>query len=312
MLSACRHESSGGSSRSERTLSSATVAASVNAARAKPEQLLTLPISAYHPTLTVADDAIYLLTEHAAFRVTPGAAPESFNLELGLGAALTNNEIVYFSGGSVFLAPKRGGTPERVVDLPRRPQFYVADGDRFAWLDHAEDGHFAIQTLSAGKVRTLLAPQGQVVALTLLGEWAFFVEASDSSSFRIGGVREENHPLYTPVHVGRPPSMLTHAHDLLYYYDGPRSQITELTPDLAHERAWVSGVICSPIAVSNAAYCGSVEGVYAVSEQSPKPHMLEENRGSMIATISASESRVAWLRDAGPDRLALETLPLTR
>jgi len=311
VLAACKHEGSS-KSRSDGPLTSASTSARPNPPPAKPEQLLTLPISAYHPTLTVADDAIYLLTEHAAFRVTPGSPPESFSLELGLGAALTNNEIVYFSGGSVFLAPKRGGAPERVVSLPRRPQFFVADGDRFAWLDHSDDGHFAIQTLSAGKVRTLLATSANVVALTLIGDYAFFVEAGEGGSWRIGGVREENHPVYTPVHVGRPPAMLTHAHGLIYFYDGPRSQITELTPDLAHERAWVSGVICSPIAVSNAAYCGSVEGVYTVSEQNPKPRMLEENRGGMIGTVSANESRVAWLRDAGPDRLALETLSLNR
>lgn len=274
--------------------------------------MLTLPLSAYHPTLTVADDAIYLLTPDAAFRVAPGSPPQSFKLDLGIGAALTNSEIVYFSQGAVFLAPKRGGTPERVVSLPRRPQFFVADGDHFAWLDRSEDGHFAIQTANGGKVRTLLAPQGNIVALTLIQEWAFFVEVGDGGSFRIGGVREENHPVYTPVHVGRAPSMLTHAHDLLYYYDGPHSQITELTPDLAHERTWVSGVICSPIAVSNAAYCGSVEGMYTVSEQAPKPRMLEPNHGSMVTNVSANETRVAWLRDAGPDRLALETLALTQ
>ncbi len=310
MLVACQRGSSTSSSGS--ASKNATPVVSVGAAPVKPEQVLTLPVSAYHPTLTVADDAIYLLTADAAFRVAPGSPPQSFKLDLGIGAALTHSEIVYFSQGSVFLTPKRGGAPERVVTLPRRPQLFVADGDHFAWLDHAEDGHFSIQTASGGKARTLLAPQGNITALTMLEDWIFFVEAGDGGTFRVGGVREEDHPVYTSVHVGRSPSMLTHAHDLLYYYDGPRSQITELTPDLARERAWVSGVICSPIAVSSSAYCGSVEGIYSVSEQQPKPNMLEQNHGSLVTAVSASNTRVAWLRDAGPDRLALETLALTQ
>lgn len=271
--------------------------------------LLTLPISAYHPTLSIAEDAVYLLTESAAYRVAPGAEPQVFHLDLGQGAALTQNEFVFWSDGAVYLAPKLGGSRERVVALAHRPQYFVAAEDRFAWLDHSEDGKFAIQTVDGGKVRTLLAPAGQVVALTLMQDWAFFVEELGTGAWRIGGVRQTNQPVYGAEHSGRPPSMLTFAHDELYYYDGPRSQISELSPDLQHERAWVKDVICSPIAVSVAAYCGSVEGVFAVSEQAA-PKLLEPNGGSMIAAIVANDARVAWLRDAGPDKLALETLAI--
>ncbi|HEX3774435.1 MAG TPA: hypothetical protein VHV51_08220 [Polyangiaceae bacterium] len=284
--------------------------ASAASVETKPELLLTLPISAYHPTLSIAEDAIYLLTEVAAYRVVPGAEPEVFQLDLGHGAALTQHEFVFWSAGAVYLAPKLGGARERVVTLAHEPQYFVANEDHFAWLDHGEDGGFAIQTVDGGKVCTLLAPQGQVVALTLMQDWAFFVEVGGGGAWRIGGVRQTNQPVYGSPHTGRPPSMLASAHDKLYYYDGPRSQISELSPDLQHERAWVKDVICSPIAVSNAAYCGSVEGVFTISEQAPARKMLEPNGRSMVAAIVANDSRVAWLRDAGPDQLALETLAI--
>ncbi len=291
----------------QRAAASARVMPSVLPVLRAPVELLRLPISAYRPTLKVMDDAVYLLTEHAAYRVAAGGATQRFDLELGVGATVTDSWYVFWSDGAVQRAPKLGGKAQRVFSLPEAPQYFVGSRDDFAWLARSRDGGFSIQIPTGNQPKTLLSAGGAITALTLLQGFAFFVEAS-GGSWRIGAVREPGSPKYAAVKSGRPPSMLVTDGEALFYYDGERSQIVKLAPDLQSERVWVGSVICSPIAVAGAAYCGSVEGLYSVSQSAPAPHMLSLNQTSLVTALSADKTRVAWLRDTGPEQLSLELL----
>jgi hypothetical protein len=276
----------------------------------QPLRLLRLPISAYRPTLRVADDAVYLLTEHAAYRLAPDGATQKFDLELGLGATLTPSSFVYWSNGAVQRASKSGGKPERVVTLAEPPQYFVSSGEEIAWLARSSDGTFSIQIPAAKQAKTLLTSHANITALIILHSWAFFVESS-AGTWRVGAVSEANEPKYARLKTGRAPSMLATANDQLYYYDGERSQIVQLRPDLQAEEEWVKDVICSPIAVAEAAYCGSVEGLFTVSQAQPAPRMLVPNVKSLVTTLAADATHVAWLRDTGPDQLAVEMLDVS-
>jgi hypothetical protein len=271
--------------------------------------LLTLPISAYAPSLTVDQGIIYLLTDRAAYRLVPGQEPRQFPLDLGIGPAMTDSSFVYWSKGAIWRAPKAGGKPHRVAGLSHQPQRFVTSGERFAWLDRTDEGKFTIQTLDAGKPRTIVAPSGDIDALTMLQDWVFFVERATPSSWRFGGVRDTGgQPTFSTPKSGRTPAMLVPFGDL-YYYDSNTLEIRRSSPDFLTEETLSRDFICSPLSVSAQIYCAHLAGLFELSRQrGSSPVRLTDSR--QITAVAASSTLVAWLRDTGPDQLALETLPV--
>src|SRR5690242_3859254 len=62
-----------------------------SAQRSEPQVLLALPTSAYQASLAVDDDAAYLLTGHAAYKLSPAEEPMALKVELGYGASATRH-----------------------------------------------------------------------------------------------------------------------------------------------------------------------------------------------------------------------------
>jgi hypothetical protein len=275
----------------------------------EPTTLLTLPTSAYSPWLTVDEGVVYLLTDQAAHRLVPGQEAPSIPLDLGIGPAVTESSFIYWSKGAIWRASKKGGKARRVAALSHQPQRFVTSGEQFVWLDRTDEGKFTIQTLDAGKPRTIVSPTGDIDTLTMLQDWVFFVERATPSSWRFGGVRlAGGAPTFSTPRSGRTPAMLVAAGDL-YYYDSNTLEIHRLSPDFLTEETISRDFICSPIAVSAQIYCAHMAGLFELSRKpSSSPVRLTGSR--QITAVAASSTLVAWLRDTGPDRLALEMLPV--
>lgn len=322
LLAACKNDaeraSSSSAEASARAPSSAapsgpSQSASPAAVLEQPITLLELDESAYRATLRFDDEALYLLTETAAYRFAPGKEPLRMPLDLGAGPALTSSSIVFWSKGALLAAPKSGGTPRILAKLPRQPQVIVAAEDRFAWLERDDAGKYSIVTLVGGKPRVSYAPKGAIAAITMLDGEAFFVEVAPDDSWRIGGVSlDGGEPRFTKPRTGRSPSMLYGRRDL-FYYDGPRRSVLRSSPDLENEEVIAEKLICSPITVGERVVCAQVGGIFDVPLDSRgAPRRLAGNPG-FITAIAANSSSVAWLKDngkSGEDKLALRLIPL--
>jgi len=275
----------------------------------EPTVLLTLPISAYAPFLFVDQGVVYLLTRQAAYRLVPGEEPVQTPLDLGIGPAMTESSFVYWSKGAIWRAPKAGGKPRRVASLSHEPQRFVTSGEQFAWLDRTDEGKFTIQTLAGGKPKTIWSALGDIDAVTMLQDWVFFVEREARGAWRFGGVRVAGgEPTFSTPHGGRTPALLVPFGDL-YYYDSNTIEIHRLSPDFLTDEILSREFICSPFAVSVQIYCAHVAGLFELPKQ-PKSSPVRLTDTRVITAVAASSALVAWLRDTGPDQLALEMLPV--
>lgn len=275
-------------------------------------ELLSLPRSAYQATLAADEDAFYVLTSDAAYRVQAGAAPAKRALDLGFGAAVMRASFVFWSGGAIVEAPKRGGALRRLLPWPERPQGFYASPDHFAWLERSENGAGRLRSLSGKKARDSYVGAAPIDAVALLNDWLFFVERVGGDSYRIGGVPAGGGtPAFTAARRGRSPSSLVGQRDL-YFYDGKGFAVRKLSPDLAREETLSSGIVCSPIAVANErVFCGSVEGVFELREG--KRHSLSPGkRRTPVAGIAANADYVAWLAEAGENQLVVKAVKLSR
>ena len=301
----------------ERPEPKARASATLSAAKPAPAaalneitRLTTQPVSAYSASLAVDDDAVYLLTSKAAFRFARDEPPHGIALSLGTGPALTRSAFVYWSSGAIWSTPKQGGDTRRLATLAHQPQYFVASGDEFAWVDLSDAGLFTIQTLEKGEPRVLLSSSGELSALNMVGDAIYFVERPSDDSFRIGVVpRRGGQPLYTGARKGRRPAMLSGS-EQIYYYSLDGSELRELSLDLKREEVTLRGLVCSPIQVSTAIYCGCVEGLFEVSRQSHVPRILVHDRPGSITGIASNAKRLAWLVDTGADQLAVDELRL--
>lgn len=267
---------------------------------------MTLPESAYGKTLIADPDAAYLLTSNAAYRLVEGAEPVRFALELGIGPAATRDAFVFWSNGAVYTAPKKTGKARRVLPLAHEPQRFVTAGDRFAWLEHADDGRFTVQVPKGQAARVIYTTMRQVDAIAMQRDRIVLVERSDDAKWRFVGVPlAGGDPVNSPEHDGRTPAQLVVEGDI-HYYDGNRFEIRRLAADLQSEKVLVKGPVCSPIAVSSEIYCGAMEGPFQISERRPEPRRLADGGGRSVTTLAANGNRVVWVRDEGRDKLSVE------
>lgn len=289
---------------------SAVSAPASDAARlVEPTRLIELPISAYSASLASDDDAVYLLTASAAYRLVPGEPGRRLELELGVGAVLTPSAFIFWSRDAIWRAPKTGGVTRPIAKLSPQPQYFAASGEDVAWVTLSGDGIYSIQTLQGDKPRVLVSSRGELSALNRIGSAIYFVHRPTADTWRIGRVEASGGaPHYAPDKRGRRPSMLSFA-DQLYYYDVDSSEIRSLSLDLRHEETRTRKLVCSPISVASAIYCGCVEGLFQVSKQSHEPRVLVHGRPGSITNIVADSRRVAWIADIGAEKLAVDLLP---
>ena len=272
---------------------------------------MTLPESAYGKTLIADSEAVYLLTAGAAYRLVEGKPPVKLELDLGIGPAATRDAIVFWSEGAIFLASRKTGKARRLVSLPHQPQQFVAAGEHFAWLDHADDGRFTIQTVRGQLPSVIHTTQRQVDVITMLGESVVFVERTEEGRWHFASVRLKGGDIvYSAGHTGRTPAQLVATEDI-YYYDGNSFEIRRLARDLKSENVVAKGSVCSPMAVAGQVYCGAVEGPYQISEKRPVPLPLVEGGGRSVTALAANERRVFWVRDEGAEKLSVQSVTLS-
>lgn len=274
-----------------------------------PTRLTSLPISAYSTSLALDGDTIYLMTSNAAFRLVEGEPAHGIHLELGVGPAISRSAFVFWSNGVIWSVPKQGGDPRQLAKFPHQPQYFVAAGETVAWLDQSEEGVYTIHTLDGRETRALLSSNGELRGMTMIDDALYFVQRPQPTTWRIGVIPLGGaEPHYGPPHKGRAPSQLTGTTSV-YYYDLDRQQIIKVSPDLAHEETELADVVCSPIHASNRVYCGSVEGLFEVSDRTHRPRVLAANRPGSITSVISSDKRVVWTVDLGADQLAVDSLP---
>ena len=275
-----------------------------------PTRLTSLPISAYASSLALDDDAVYLLTSHAAYRLVDGQPAHGIRLELGIGATLTESAFIFWSEGSIWRAPKQGGVTRPLAQLSHQPQYFVASGEAFAWVDQSEGGLYTIQTLVAGRPTVLVSSPGEIRALNMISDAVYFVERPSDDAWRLGVVRiGGGKPEYATERKGRAPALLAGV-DGLYYYDLDQSKVLKRSLDLRSEQVQLDNFVCSPIYVSSRIFCACVEGLFEVAKDTRTPSVLVHDRPGTITNISANAKRVAWIADLGQDQLAVDTLPI--
>jgi hypothetical protein len=272
------------------------------------KRLARLSVSAYQTSIAMDDEAVYLMTSNAAYRLVDGEPEHGIQLDLGTGPVLTRTAFVFWSNGGIWSAPKQGGVTRELAKFAHQPQYFVSSGEALAWVDQTEEGVYTIQTLDGRKPRVLLTSSGEIRALDMIGEVVYFVQRPTDDSWRIGFVHLDGRaPEYATTRKGRAPSQLSGS-DGIYYYDLDTTRILKLSPDLRHEEVQLKDLVCSPIQVSNRIYCGCVEGLFDVSKDTHRPRVLVHNRPGTITSVTSNAKAVAWTVDVGPDQLAVDML----
>ena len=278
---------------------------------ASPKRLATLAVSAYQSKIALDDDAVYLMTGNAAYRLIDGEPTQGLPLGLGIGPVLTRSSFVFWWQGDIWSAPKEGGPAREVAKFSHQPQYFVSSGEALAWVDQSDQGLYTIQTLDARKPRVLLSSMGEIRALDMIGERVYFVQRPADDSWRIGVVpRAGGEARYAVTKRGRAPSQLSGS-DAIYYYDLDAKRILKLSLDLRDEEVQLKDLVCSPIHVSTRIYCGCVEGLFDVSKDTHQPRVLVYNRPGTITSITSSSKAVAWTVDVGSEQLAVDFLPIS-
>lgn len=286
--------------------SAATAPASKDRA---PTRLISLPTSAYAASVAMDDDAVYLMTSNAAYRLVEGEPAHGIRLELGIGPVLTPTAFVFWSNGAIWSAPKQGGETRELGKFPHQPQYFVSSGDAIAWVDQTDDGLYSIQTLNGRAPRVLTSSVGEIRALDMIGDTVYFVQRPTDDSWSVGAVRRDGSaPEYGPTRKGRAPSQLVGS-EALYYYDLDKAQIVQLSLDLRGEDVQLKDFVCSPIHVSSRIYCGCVEGLFDVTLDTKRPRVISHDRPGSITSITSTAKAVAWVVDLGPGQLAVDLLP---
>jgi hypothetical protein len=275
-----------------------------------PTRLLSLPVSAYAIRLGLDGEVAYLLTRTAGYRLQAGRPPDKLELDFGVGPVLAASGIVFWSKGAVWNAAKTSKAVWHVAEVAKQPEYFVASDAGFAWLDRAGDGPYRIQTVQDKKPRVLFAASDELSAVHMIHQWIYFVQREPGKSWRIGRVAMAGgEPQYSSPRTGPTPAMLT-GRESPMYYDMERSAVLELTPELSSEHAWLKDFVCTPIFAARNVYCGRVEGLFEIVAETTAPKGLSFGRHETITAISANAQQVVWTVDTGPDKLAVDMLPV--
>lgn len=277
--------------------------------RPEPRSLYQLDTSAYTATLAAdEDDSLYVLTSHAAYRLRAGEPASRWALELGDTPTLSARGIVYWLDGALRLVPKKGGPPEILANVPRPPRHLCAARENLAWVEPEANGAI-LRTLDGSEPRSLYRSPGDIDALALMDDRAYFVERSQEG-WRLGTVAlGGGSPRFTEQYATRTPAQLATAGDV-FFYDGPSSTVRRFSSGLEREEVVGRDVICSPLAVSERIYCSQVSLLFELPRDGGPARSLAPKRAGTIAALVATKTRLAWLLDVGENRTEVEVLPL--
>jgi hypothetical protein len=274
-----------------------------------PTELLATATSAFNAGLVVDQEEVYLLTEKMAYLFLRGGVSRQVPIENGFGAGVTKTDFVYWKDEAIWKIAKTGGTPRRIVALANKPTFFMTSGEEIAWLSMPVWDQFELQVLQGNKVRTLLYSKQRIETAVLDARTIYFVRKDSDAEWSLGALPlQGGDPHYAAPRPKPVPAKLAAAGDV-FYYDMTTNEVRRLPPDLSKEEVIRKGLICSPLAVSTKLYCPNMGGLFALD---PVPGSVEKEvfpDPRPIANVAASPKLIAWLGDAGPDRLSLMMLP---
>jgi hypothetical protein len=229
-------------------------------------------------------------------------------LELGDTPVLSARGIVYWLDGALRMVPKRGGPAEVLANVARPPQRLCAARDNLAWVE-LDGGGSGLRTLVGSEPRSLYRSPGEIDALALMDDRAYFVER-DHDRWRLGTVAlGGGAPHFTQQYATRTPALLATAGDV-FFYDGPSSTVRRFSAGLDREDVVGRDVICSPLAVSERIYCSQISLLFELSRDGGPARLLAPKRSGTIVALVATKTRLAWLLDVGENRTEVEVLPL--
>jgi hypothetical protein len=261
-------------------------------------------VPAYTATLAADDESIYVLARNAAYRFTEGEPVARWAIELGDTPALTARGFAYWLDGELRQVPKRGGPTDILASVPQAPRRLCASGTSLVW-EELEQGTSLLRTLDGSAPRTIYRGAGQIEALSVMDDQAYFVERNEQQ-WRLGAVALSGGAArFTEYRGARTPAALAAAGDV-FYYDGPSSSVRRVSSDLAREDVLARDVICSPLAVADRVYCAQLSLLFEVSRDGGPTRSLAPKRGGTVTALVATRNRVAWLLDVGGDRAELE------
>lgn len=284
--------------------------AATKVASHKPRTVLGLDISAYHVRLDFDGEALVLASPRGLHLVPPVGPPKVFPVEFGDVFALAGARVVFVREQQLFES-LRGEVPRALGPLIGTASSLALSGAHLAWVTHDAGGAARIWAFQDGTPREVLRLTGRIDTMGLLGDGVFFFEQGPEGSWRLGSVPVAGGtPAFRDWQKGRVPATLEGSDDL-YYYDGPSRSVRRVALDLSHEDVVASGVICSPLAVSDRVACAHVGGLYELPLAGGPPRPITA-QGSFVAALAARSEAVAWVSDTGRDRLVVRAMTLSR
>jgi len=275
--------------------------------------LLEQATSAYHARLFADQEGVVLVTQHGFAVFRSGEAPEEHPLPLGPVAVRQNGSVVFWRAGWLRQVSLGTGQDRPLVALERAPQYLLASERRLAWIDGDEKTRASLQTMSGDGVRVVAQSEDRVGAAVLRDAVMYWVLQSRDGSWKIGSIGlDGQHRMLTAAHQGRPPAMLALGPDGVYFYDGPERGLRRLSFELDREDAVATGVICSPLVVSNRAICAQVGGLFDVPPGGTQPRFLASERAGPVTALAATDEHVWWVAESGDEHLVVRTAVLAR
>jgi len=283
------------------------ITAAPAAATAKPRatpQSVGLPISAYGVRIDFDGDTVVLASARGLrlFPATGGAS--EIARDFGDTFALSGSRVVYFAAGQL-LESLRGEPPHTIGSVPEQPKLMAVSQEELVWVTDVPTGGCALWTLRAGEPQEIAHLAGRVDTLALSDGWAFFFEQGPGGTWRLGGAAlAGGPPTWSGRRSGRVPATLS-ARDQLVYYDGPTRSVHRVSRDLVHDEILGRGVICSPLAALDRVVCARVGGLFELPLDGGEPKELVK-QGGFVTAVAVGESGIAWVTDAGPERLVVQ------
>jgi hypothetical protein len=274
-----------------------------------PKEVLKVESNAYSAELVFDGPDALLLTARALYRVRPNGELETHPASLGLRPVAANSFLFFWEDGWFYKSGKRGGPRSRWFREAGEPVWTRATHDTPVWVRTNKTGEHIVRIRDGHESTDLYQTSSRIVALTLLGGRAFFVEAAPNGSWRfvsVGLDPKDAPPQFSPARSDRPPALLVPWEDALIYYAGLKGGVRAESPDFLRDRPVKLDWICSPLTVANAyAFCASVDGIGAVSLAGAPASWKKVVLPGPIVHIAANGQQLAWVLDLGDDRLSV-------
>ena len=266
--------------------------------------------SAYHARLLADEDGLVLVTD-AGFTTFRGGRAEEHAMALGPLAALRGDALVFWRSGHLREVALAGGAERALAAVARPPQYLFTSEGRLAWIHTGRGSKTSLETFSGGGARAVYEVEGGVAAPVIHATDIYWVAVSPDASWRIERIALDGQlRTRSAAQHGRPPAMLAVGHDGVYFYAGRERGVRRLTFDLERETSVASGVVCSPLAVSDRVVCAQVGGIFELSGSDTPPLFLASERAGPVTALAATRSRAYWVADNGAERLIVRSIAL--